>query len=244
MVISPRLCTSTDTDGQYNDHEDKRPGGNTSIVPVKSSSASTNETYHLVGDAASVRAVLAALISNCSAQDTTSQIAVFARDASVPAVYPEQAVQYYRASSFALTLDGYNNSASLVGNQPADNNTAPPDVADTPLPGSLNMAFLECVNVTTAFALPVVDGPHKLGGGEIAGIVIGSVVGAVLLALGLFWCCVSGRRRMSTSKTRRGSRYNSLLTPPTLGEASAGKQPPVTMELTEEPHTMPLPKLS
>jgi hypothetical protein len=248
---------------QYYDHEDKRPGGNTSTVPVKSFSSSTNETYHLVGDAASVRAVLTALISNCSAQDTTGQIAVFARDASVPSVYPEQAVQYYRASSFALTLDGYNNTASLASNQPADNNTAPPAMADTPLPTSLNTTFLQCLNTTTAFALPVVNGPHKLSHGDIAGIVIGSIIGAILLGFGLLWCCIScgsrvsrWRQRRSTSKPRSVARYNSLLAPHTPDSedvAVNGEQKhPIMMEMTEEPQAeshntflkMPEPKLS
>jgi hypothetical protein len=118
---------------------------------------------------------------------------VFARDASVPSVYPEQAVQYYRASSFALTLDGYNNTASLASNQPPDNNTAPPVMADTPLPTSLNTTFLQCVNATTAFALPVVNAPHRLSPSDIAAIVFGLLIGAVFFGLG--W-----RRRSSTSK--------------------------------------------
>jgi hypothetical protein len=228
---------------QYYDHEDKRPGGNTSTVPVKSSSSSTNETYHLVGDAASVRAVLTALISNCSAQDTTGQIAVFARDASVPSVYPEQAVQYYRASSFALTLDGYNNTASLASNQPAYNNTAPPAMADTPLPMSLNTTFLQCLNTTTAFALPVVEdtpASHKLSGGAIAGIVIGSVVGAVLVCLGVAWLLVRRGHRMPFLRGRK-KRYNSLLeshAPDSENVAvNGGQRHPAMMEISEEPQT-------
>jgi hypothetical protein len=110
---------------------------------------------------------------------------VFARDASVPAVYPEQAVQYYRASSFVLALNGYNNSASLVSNQPADNNTAPPTIADTPLPASLNTTFLQCLNFTTAFSLPLYDAPDKLSGSDIGLIVVGSMIGMMFLMVAL-----------------------------------------------------------
>jgi hypothetical protein len=177
---------------QYDDHEGQRPGGNTSTALVKSSAPATNETYHLVGDAASVRAVLAAVIANCSAQDTTGQISTFDRAAS----HPEQAVQYYRASSFALTLDGYNNSAALASNAPKDNATALPSMADTPLPAYLNGTFLACLNATAAFALPLVDPPKRgLSKGAIAGIAVGATVGGILLLLALLFGVRAWRRR-------------------------------------------------
>jgi hypothetical protein len=73
-------------------------------------------------------------MGNCSVQDTKGTVATFDRDSLSKAVWPERVVQYYRASSFALSLDSYNNSASSPLNQSKDNNTAPAVLADTPLP--------------------------------------------------------------------------------------------------------------
>lgn len=67
---------------------------------------------------------------------------------------PEQSVQYYRASSVVLTLDGYNNTAVY----------ADEDTADLPLPGvvvDLNTndgKLLGCLNQTIGTAVPLIDG--------------------------------------------------------------------------------------
>ncbi|KAJ6540873.1 hypothetical protein DFH09DRAFT_1396041 [Mycena vulgaris] len=52
---------------------------------------------------------------------------------------PEQVIQYYRASSVALALDGYNNTAVFA----PDNTTA-----KVPLPGNINPNLLNCLNKT------------------------------------------------------------------------------------------------
>lgn len=64
---------------------------------------------------------------------------------------PVQVVQYYRASTIALTLDSYNNSATY---SPVDG------TPDSPLP-ALNQrdaALLSCVNETIGLAAPLVSG--------------------------------------------------------------------------------------
>jgi hypothetical protein len=172
---------------QYYGYEDKRPGGRTATTEIKSTISSTPETYHLIGDDRSVRAVLEALMSNCSVQDTKGTVATFDRDSSSKAVWPERVVQYYRGSSFGLSLDTYNNTASILSNQPKDNNTAPPVLVDTPLPTGLNMTFLACLNATIGFSLPLIEAdPHKhLSKGAVAGIIIGSIFGGLFLFVGL-----------------------------------------------------------
>ncbi|KAK0207444.1 hypothetical protein IW262DRAFT_1469545 [Armillaria fumosa] len=66
-------------------------------------------------------------------------------DSSTP--MPEQSVQYYRASSVALMVDGYNNTGALQN-----------DTADTPIPSWVDTNALNCLNSTIDIAVPLVDG--------------------------------------------------------------------------------------
>ena len=61
----------------------------------------------------------------------------------------EQVVQYYRASSIALTLDSYNNTGTFSAN----------DTTDSPLPvlGTTDAALLNCLNTTIGLAAPLVS---------------------------------------------------------------------------------------
>ena len=65
---------------------------------------------------------------------------------------PEQAIEYYCASSIILALDGYNNSAALDSNL---NDTTTPD---TPLPSNINTDYInQCVNNTIGTNAPLID---------------------------------------------------------------------------------------
>lgn len=81
-----------------------------------------------------------------------------------PSLHPEEVVQYYRGSSFALTLEGYNNTAAWPSNAPypvpiTDNSTSPgADSNDTALPtDGLDSIFLDCVNTSIGEALPIMN---------------------------------------------------------------------------------------
>ncbi|KAF8608169.1 hypothetical protein BDV93DRAFT_519230 [Ceratobasidium sp. AG-I] len=141
-----------------------RPGGAMQQAVVRSSewpadgsnSTANNATasYYIVGDADSVAAVMEALVSDCSVVNATGTPV----DNNNPTVHVEQAVQYYRSSSFMLALSSYNDTANLPANAPADNSTAPPDTsADTPLPVGTNTTFLTCLNDTIGASVPIMD---------------------------------------------------------------------------------------
>lgn len=113
--------------------------------------------FNLIGDEESLRSVLDVLVSSGCDVSNLTIVPYDLTNTSQP--QPESVVQYYRASSFALTLDGYNNTAASPANMPPDNSTAPPNVADTPIPTNhTDMNFLSCINGTIGDSVPILDG--------------------------------------------------------------------------------------
>ncbi|KAL5532705.1 hypothetical protein ACEPAF_4479 [Sanghuangporus sanghuang] len=178
-----------------------RPGGNLVTALVNPSYNTSSVTYRLVGDDSSVVAVFDALVANCSVANSSSVFSTFTPSNSVWPL-PEQVVQYYRASSFALSLDGYNNTVALPANAPASNNSKPVEMADTPLPSGLNMTFLSCVNYTVGASVPLVETPKKgLSSGQIATIVGASIAGLFLLIT--TFCCLRGCLKRSRKDKKK-----------------------------------------
>lgn len=109
-----------------------------------------NTTFYFVTDNDTAVAMVPILQQNCSSvlNSGVSNTPV-PYNLSVPNTpEPEEAVQYYRASSAALMLQGYNNTAQL-----SDNTSLP----DTPLPTNIDMNLLNCLNQTIGVAIPLVD---------------------------------------------------------------------------------------
>ncbi|KAG9088899.1 hypothetical protein FS749_001774 [Ceratobasidium sp. UAMH 11750] len=114
---------------------------------------------------------MGALVAECSVVNATGVVV----DDNNPAVHVEQAVQYYRSSSFMLALSSYNDTANLPSKAPTDNNTAPPPPeTDTPLPAGTNTTFLSCLNTTIGDAVPIMDAApgtlRAVGGLNVVGI--------------------------------------------------------------------------
>jgi len=117
---------------------------------VTSTYSSQNTTFYLVTDSNTATAMVTALQQNCSSVLNSGV-------SNTPAPYnisdpnspkPEEVVQYYRASSAALMLEGYNNTAQL-----SDNTSLP----DAPLPTNIDTNLLTCLNETIGAAIPLVD---------------------------------------------------------------------------------------
>ncbi|TFK82877.1 hypothetical protein K466DRAFT_499513 [Polyporus arcularius HHB13444] len=122
-----------------------RPGG--PMTQAAFYSNTTNSTFHVVADNTTVVALIASISSNCSFASNSSQTpSAFSGAATDP--LPEQAIQYYRASSVVLTLDGYNDTAALTGDA---NATAPP------LPSTVDQSLLNCLNGTIGEAVPLIE---------------------------------------------------------------------------------------
>ena len=110
-------------------------------------SSSQNTTFRLVADNTTVSDLIPAITSNCSSSlSNPSAITATAYNDSAAAPKPEQAIQYYRASSVALTLDGYNNTGALQAE----------GTPDTPLPSNIDTTLLNCLNQTIGAAVPLV----------------------------------------------------------------------------------------
>lgn len=157
---------------------------------VQPSWNTSSVTYRIAGDNSSVHAVLDALVANCSIVNSSDSIAPYTAGSSWP--LPEQVIQYYRASSFMLSLDGYNNTAALASNAPSSNSSSAPglEMPDTALPGGLNDTLLVCVNTTVGASVPleeVSSSSHKLSDWEIALIAVAGFL--ALVGLLVCWVC-------------------------------------------------------
>jgi len=119
-------------------------------------SNSTNSTFYVLSDNSTVASLITSISANCTiASNSSTAPSPYNGTASQPS--PEQAVQYYRASSVVLTLNGYNDTSAL------SNNT---DAMPVPLPTWVDTSLLNCLNYTIGEAVPLISGAssNSIGG--------------------------------------------------------------------------------
>ena len=148
----------------------------------------------MVSDTSTVSSLLTSLPKACTLNaDASSEVPKpFTGNTSEP--LPEQVVQYYRASSVALLLDGYNNTDALL-----------PQVLEgeaVPLPAWANRSLLGCLNTTIGEAIPLFSDKRS---NTYVWAVVGAGGGFVVVLL-LLWGCKTGRKARVRYYEERGER--------------------------------------
>ncbi|GAA5822518.1 hypothetical protein JCM11251_006365 [Rhodosporidiobolus azoricus] len=196
-----------------------RPGGSlavTSFTAPPSAGTENAPQYMLYGDTNSINSAWSAISSNCSAAavygqppipvsqngtyDTSPNPAPFASSNTsatlLPPLDPQNVLEFYRASSFALYAFFENNA---VNNPNATEGYSRPAGVDSSAtyfyPSSArNSTFETCVNQTIALALPIEEGTTEEDGSSLA--VRGAKVdmGGVMLAAGAVAMTAGGMR--------------------------------------------------
>ena len=123
-----------------------RPGGPLTVATFTSLSGSPS-TFYVLSDNTTITSLITDLSSNCTSFLTTPSSNLSSPYLNTP--QPEQVIQYYRASSIALALEGYNNSATY-----SSDSFAP----DSPLPSTVDVNLVQCLNQTIGVAAPIPDG--------------------------------------------------------------------------------------
>ena len=146
-ILVNYLTTDERTSSQYGNFDNSsRPGG--IMMTAAFSSSSENTTFRVVADNTTVSVLLINIVANCSSDITSpSSITSSTFNDSLASPKPEQTVQYYRASTVALTLDGYNNTGALEAD----------GTPNTPLPTDLDTNLLNCLNTTIGAAVPLIN---------------------------------------------------------------------------------------
>ncbi|KAF7298956.1 Glycoside hydrolase family 35 protein [Mycena indigotica] len=147
-----------------------RPGGRMMTAAFQSSGASAT-VFRILADNATVVELISDITANCSSSLSSSSATSAApyNDSSSLPPQPEQAssllntfgnkhinlpqvIQYYRASSIALSLDGYNNTADFEAE----------GTPNTPLPSGIDNTLLTCLNQTIGAAAPLIGSGGQL----------------------------------------------------------------------------------
>lgn len=164
----------------------QRPGGRLVYIELISTDKRWNNTdeerYCLIGDLDSVVSITASMVDWChAAPKWPSAFAPMANNS----LRPENVLQYYRSSSFALAFKGYNNSFALP---PLNASTNLFHEQSSPLPDIPQYSpFLKCINETIANALPILDGWNfPMTTAQKVEIAFGWTVLAIFLCV-LFW---------------------------------------------------------
>ncbi|KAJ8515501.1 hypothetical protein ONZ45_g7093 [Pleurotus djamor] len=114
-----------------------RPGG-PMFVAAFSPNNDTVQTFRIVAENSTVVSLIEDIYLNCSSILSSNSSAKPVAYESSDLPQPEQTIQYYRASSVALTFDGYNNTGAL----------AEEGTPDTALPPYINVEVMNCLNAT------------------------------------------------------------------------------------------------
>ena len=131
---------------EYRDNDSERPGGPQMVASF--SSDSSNTTLHLIADRDTTEDLIPIIRNLCSGIKSNSSTSPSSYDTNNNVTKPESAVQFYRASSIALLLEGYNNTAAF-----GDDEQAPP----TALPEWRDQDLIRCLNDTIGEAAPLID---------------------------------------------------------------------------------------
>ncbi|KAF8626499.1 hypothetical protein AX17_006552 [Amanita inopinata Kibby_2008] len=123
-----------------------RPGGPTMTAAFRSNNRQ-NCIFRILSDNFTVFELTKIVSNACGTliQYSESIVALPYTD-STPLPEPEQVIQYYRASSVALSLDRYNDTAALEME----------GTPDVPLPSNVDNELLACMNVTIGASVPLV----------------------------------------------------------------------------------------
>lgn len=141
---------------------------NGSIAPPASNA------FALYGDYNSVNDLVPALVTNCSASMSFGQ--------NITAD-PSQVVQYYRGDSFALLLDGYNNSLPII-NVESEQNFTIPEQQPAALPSAVNQTYLTCLNETIGQYIGLIDSDYVSESAALHSLASGGAAGSLgLLAV-------------------------------------------------------------
>ncbi|KXN90331.1 hypothetical protein AN958_04364 [Leucoagaricus sp. SymC.cos] len=147
-VVGVGTAAYLDSSHEYGSPDNAtRPGG----TQYTATFTSSTDTFRLLSDNTTITSLIPNITSSCSpllSSPSSITPSPYPNDGSSPP-RPEQAIQYYRASSIVLTLDGYNNSLAVFG----DNDSIP----DAPLPPNTNTGLLNCLNETIGRSVPLID---------------------------------------------------------------------------------------
>jgi hypothetical protein len=157
-----------------------RPGGPLEFALFHSKN--TSSTFMVLADKSTVSSLIGPVDANCSSylskDNTSSSPTPYTNQSTAPG--PEQAIQYYRASSAVLVLDGYD-SGVLNGTQNLNTSVAPV----LPLPSGIDTMLLTCLNDTIGRAVPLIDAGFRTGPPAVCTIVIAWLVAAAFRST--FW---------------------------------------------------------
>lgn len=141
------------------------------LTPPTNVTDASDNMFALYGDLNSVSSVFQSLISGCGVSSTL---------ASNFSINPNQTVQYYRGSSFALLLDGYSNMQPNISDTSSNSTQVTQPLAA--LPASVDSSYLSCLNSTVGPNVPLLEAATNAALGQIAGLNIVLILPALLVA--------------------------------------------------------------
>ncbi|KIY63113.1 hypothetical protein CYLTODRAFT_403692 [Cylindrobasidium torrendii FP15055 ss-10] len=155
-----------------------RPGGPQMTAAFQSNT--TASIFRIVADNNTAVDLIDQIDASCSRYLTSSTADAVAYDAAL--LKPEQVVQYYRASSAALALDGFNNTAALSESEPEKNlNVVVPESVGIPVANTMvDIVLLACLNSTIGTTIDLADSASGMG-------IDASMPATVMLGWIVFW---------------------------------------------------------
>ncbi|RDB27001.1 hypothetical protein Hypma_005071 [Hypsizygus marmoreus] len=172
--VGPSYLYQTAEYGSANDTS--RPGG----ALYQASFSTSISTFRIITDKMTLSFLSPTILNVCGSNINfnTSSLVPY-NSSAFPYPRPEEAIQYYRASSVVLTLDGYNNTVALGPD---------PSLPPVAFPASMNNNLFSCINNTIGSSVPLVD--HTPFDPNILIAVLFIAIPVAIVVIGLVICLI------------------------------------------------------